>query len=95
MYRFIQDQSQHYPVQVICQTLGVNRSGFYDWRKPATTPPLTANDTLSAKAKNTQQVKDLFSFHRRRYGSRRLVSELKDRGITVSREFVRKILIDN
>ena len=95
MYRFIQDQSQHYPVQVLCQTLGVNRSGYYDWRKPTTTPPLTGSDALSVKANNTQQVKDLFGLHRRRYGSRRLVSEMKDRGLAVSRDFVRKVLADN
>ena len=84
MYRFIQDQSQTYPVQVLCHTLGVNRSGYYDWRKPTTTAPLTGPDALSAKANNTQQVKDLFGLHRRRYGSRRLVSELEDRGVKVS-----------
>lgn len=95
MYRFIQDHSQHYPVQVLCQTLGVNRSGYYDWRKPTSTPPLTGSDALSAKVNNTQQVKDLFGLHRRRYGSRRLVSEMKDRGVTVSRDFVRKVLIKN
>ena len=100
MYRFIHEQSQpnaarHYPVQVLCQTLGVTRSGYYDWRKPTSAPPLTGSNALSAKATNAQQVKDLFGLHRCRYGSRRLVSEMKDRGLTVSRYFVRKVLIDN
>ncbi|PRY39911.1 helix-turn-helix protein [Spirosoma oryzae] len=76
-------------MQVLCQTLSVNRSGYYDWRKPTNAPPLPGSDALSAKANNTQQVKDLFDLHRRRYGSRRLVSEMKDRGLTVSRDFVR------
>ncbi len=77
--------------QVLCQTLGVNRSGYYDWRKPTIIAPLTGPDALSAKANNTQQVKDLFCLHRRRYGSRRLVSKLKDRGVKVSRDFVRRV----
>lgn len=95
MYRFIQDQSQYYPVQVLCQTLGVNRSGYYDWRKPIAIAVAEEADNRHAKTDNAQQVKDLFSLHRRRYGSRRLVSELKDRGVKVSRDFVRKVLIAN
>lgn len=95
MYRFIQGQSQQYPVQVLCQTLGVNRSGYYDWRKPITRSPEKDTDNLRVKAENTQQVKDIFGLHRRRYGSRRLVSEMKNRGLTVSRDFVRKVLADN
>ncbi len=95
MYRFIQEQSQHFPVPALCQVLGVNRSGYYAWRKPITISPAKDVDNLRVKADNTQQIKDLFSLHRRRYGSRRLVSELKDRGLTVSRDFVRKVLADN
>lgn len=95
MYRFIQEQSQHFPVKVLCQTLGVNRSGYYEWLKPAQTRPMARGNTRPVKTDNTQQIKDLFGLHRRRYGSRRLVSEMKDRGVNVSRDFVRKVLIDN
>ena len=76
MYRFIQEQSRHYPVQVLCQTLGVNRSGFYDWVKPITKLPEKCDDSQRVKTDYTQQIKDLFSLHRRRYGSRRLVDEM-------------------
>ena len=41
MYRFIQAQSQAYPVQVLCQTLHVSRSGYYEWLKPALAPVST------------------------------------------------------
>lgn len=102
-YRFIQDQSQTYPVQLLCQTLGVGRSGYYEWRKPATTPTLTGRsrvrvETQPAQVKeahNSQQIKDLFSLHPRRYGTRRLVMAMKDRGVEVSRDFVRKVLVNN
>ena len=95
MYRFIQEQSRHYPVQVLCQTLGVNRSGFYDWVKPITKLPEKCDDSQRVKTDYTQQIKDLFSLHRRRYGSRRLVDEMKDRGVKVSRDFVGKVLAEN
>lgn len=96
MYRFIQAQSQVYPVQVLCQTLEVSRSGYYEWLKPVPAssggdPPSTGGE----KASSAQHIKDLFSLHRRRYGTRRLVGEMKDRGIDVSRDFVRKVLADN
>ena len=93
MYHFIQDQSQTYPVQILCQTLEVSRSGYYEWLKPITTPTLKGDDTQQPieveKASNTQHLKDLFSLHRR------LFLEMKDRGISVSRDFVRKLLVDN
>ncbi|MBN8826313.1 MULTISPECIES: IS3 family transposase [unclassified Spirosoma] len=95
MHRFIQSQSQNYPVQVLCQTLGVNRSGYYDWCKPTTITPAKEADNPSVKPDKAQQIKDIFGLHRRRYGSRRLVSEIKDRGINVSRDFVRKVLMEN
>lgn len=94
MYRFIQGQSQTYPVQVPCQTLEVSRSSYYEWLKPVTTPTPTGVDaqpTEVEKASNTQPIKDLFSLHRRRYGTRRLVEEMKERGIGVGRDFVRAI----
>ena len=98
MYRFIQEQGQTYPVQVLCQTLEVNRSGYYDWLKPATIPPAAGADapTVNAdQADKAQQIKSLFSLHRRRYGARRLVGEMKDRGISVSRDFIRKVLVNS
>lgn len=95
MYRFIQNQSQHYPVLVLCQTLGVNRSSYYEWLKPTPIPPAKDAGSLCVKVDNTQHIKDLFGLHRRRYGSRRLVREMKDRGVNVSRDFVRKVLVEN
>jgi putative transposase len=98
MYRFIQAQSQTYPVQVLCQTLHVSRSGYYEWLKPTPTPVATGINTpldQVEKPDNTQQIKDLFGVHRRRYGTRRLVDAMNDRGVKVSRDFVRKVLIEN
>ena len=98
MYRFIQEQSRTYPVQVLCHTLEVSRSGYYEWLKPA---PLSASveqdapATKGEKIDNQEQIKNIFALHRRRYGTRRLVDEMKDRGIGVSRDFVRKVLADN
>ena len=98
MYRFIQAQSQTYPVQLLCQTLHVSRSGYYEWLKPTPTHVAAGSNTPSdqvEKADNIQQIKDLFGVHRRRYGTRRLVDAMNDRGVKVSRDFVRKVLVKN
>ncbi|MBC7570038.1 MAG: IS3 family transposase [Spirosoma sp.] len=73
----------------------MSRSGYYKWLKPVSISGGDPRPTRREKASNTQQIKDLFSLHRRRYGTRRLVGEMKDRGIDVSRDFVRKVLADN
>lgn len=80
MYHFIQAQSQHYPVQVLCQTLQVSRSGYYQWLKPTSGAGSVGDNTPD----QTRQIKELFALHRRRYGTRRLVLAMKDRGISVS-----------
>ncbi len=103
MYRFIQEQSQpnaarSYPVQLLCQTLGVHRSGYYEWLKPASTSSAAVADAPAVEADkpdNAQQIKELFGVHRRRYGTRRLVVEMKGRGVRLSRDFVRKVLVAN
>lgn len=97
MYRFIQEQSQTYPVQLLCQILEVNRSGYYAWLNPPIRPTSQLNNQpdKGERQDSMQQIKDLFSLHRRRYGTRRLVDAMKDRGVKVSRDFVRKVLIEN
>ena len=53
-YRFIEDQSQTFPVQLLCETLQVSRSGYYEWLKPGTAPAPTRVDTQVKKARNCQ-----------------------------------------
>jgi putative transposase len=93
-YRFIQQQSPDYPVRTLCEIRQVSRSGYYQWLKPPQAPA-AATTPQPPKVVQTQLIKDLFTLHPRRYGTRRLVDELKDRGQKVSRNFVRKVLADN
>jgi len=49
---------------ILCQLLGVSRSGYYAWKeRPA------RQDQLAPK------VEEVFWFHSRRYGSRRIAAE--------------------
>ena len=81
VYAFIADQAAQYAVTVLCQTLGVSRSGYYAWRQRRAAPdPLTA------------QVTNAFWRHARRYGARRLTAELQAAGVAVGRRRVRRIM---
>ena len=70
----------------VCTTLGVSRSAYYAWR----------SDNVSARASRDGElaplIRSIFWQHRRRYGTRRIVSELADRGQRLSRRRVAKLL---
>lgn len=64
----------------------VARSAYYAYRSAKTY-------VLSAKkAAIAAQVTEVFTEHRRRYGSRRVTAELKARGVTVGRFQVRSVM---
>src|SRR5690348_17981230 len=67
-------------------TLGVSRSAYYAWR----------SDHVSARASRDDElaplIRSIFWLHRRRYGTRRIVSELADQGQRLSRRRVAKLL---
>ena len=69
--RFIDQQRVHYPVQLLCQALGVMLSRYYAWRKGAATGVITHVEPAWETA-----LIDVFDHHQRRYGTRRLRVEL-------------------
>lgn len=83
IYGLIEQLSVDYPVNRLCKVLGVSRSAYYDFRAQ---PPY---DQRSALAKELEQ---LFYQHKRRYGSRRLHSALRDLGYSVGRYRVRSLM---
>ena len=85
IYAFIRDHTEGvYPVSVVCQVLGVSRSAYYAYRQGLTYM------LSESKVLVSEQVKDVFNRHLRRYGSRRIVAELKDQGFKVGRHVVRQ-----
>lgn len=73
-------------VREVCDYLSIGRADFYKHRGLPAVKNLPAFDNL------TPRVIDIFWRHRRRYGTRRIVDELKDQGIPVSRRTVANIL---
>lgn len=86
---FVKVYAQKWPLQVVCQVLKLSRSAYYSW--------------LSGASSNRNQVenpvhtaiKETFQQHRRRYGVRRLVVELKEKGINIGPYQVRQVMHQN
>ena len=71
------------PVAQSCRVLGVSRSGFYEARRRASAP---------AMCKATVHVRAAFAASHQSYGSRRLVTALSNRGVSVGRFKVRRLM---
>lgn len=70
----------------LCRVLEVSRSGFYAWCERAPSKRAIEDSVLAA------QIQDVFDEHKARYGSIRIVRELKAEGVTVGRHRARKIM---
>lgn len=79
-------QGQSASVQEICDCFVIPRSSFYEHRSQK----VTSHDEHTSQL--TPKVMDIFWEHRRRYGTRRIIEELEDGGIVVSRRRVAKIM---
>lgn len=80
---------QKYSIQLLCEVLEVNRSCYYAWQKGHTYQITDKHKTME------KQVIDVFHQHKRRYGARRIVAELRNQGVELSRYKARKLLGGN
>jgi putative transposase len=85
-FEFIQAQKAHFPVEFLCEQLGVSRSGFYAWsRRPA-----------SARQEEDQKLAaEVAQAHRDSrgvYGSPRVHAQLRAQGRRVSRKRVARLM---
>lgn len=86
MYQFISEQRKDYPLQKLCNVLGATRSSYYDYRNGKTYTTSAVGQT------EMKQVSELFSLHRRRYGSRRMSKALQQKGMRIGRFKVRRLM---
>lgn len=71
VYRLISAEKARTPVSVICELLGVSRSGYYDW---ATRAP---SDRELTDAWLTERIKEIHAANRGVYGAPRVHAELR------------------
>lgn len=72
----------------LCTVLDVSRSAYYAWQSAPESSPLPGQKQLKSR------VCEIFAQHRRRYGARRIVAELRDTGETCSRTKARQIMVE-
>lgn len=87
VYRIISAERASFPVSVMCEVLGVSRSGFHGWERRA------PSDRALSDAWLTSRIEEIHEQARGVYGSRRVQAELRlGQGIQVSRRRVRRLM---
>lgn len=85
-FHFIDQHRGAYPVACLAQTLGVSRSGFYEWRER----PIS--ERSRRRAQLAEHVRETFAEHQGIYGSRKITEELVDRDVQVCRNTVAALM---
>lgn len=86
VYDFIGSQAPLYPVVLLCRVLDVGRSAYYAYRLGDSYQQQPGSKVLETA------IVDAFVAHRRRYGIRRLIPELRDLGVSAGHYKIRKVL---
>lgn len=85
-FEFIQAEKAHFPVELLCQHLGVSRSGFYAWSQRPESARQQADEQLATEVAQVHQDS------RGSYGSPRVHAEMRARGRKVSRKRVARLM---
>ncbi len=86
MYQFIYDQKESFSVRLMCKLLGVSKSSFYDCTNGKSYQPSEERLLLLAA------VKRIFYFHRKRYGSLRILEDMKEEGYDIGLYKIRSLM---
>ena len=85
-YGFIREQAGSYPVNLLCQMLGVQRSAYYDWR--GSPGKVIGTEELALR----RRMKALFVASRESLGSRTMMKNLRAEGFEIGRERTRTLM---
>ena len=88
-FEFIDAEKAHFPVDFMCQQLGVSRSGYYAWKERPESERDKADRDLA------EVVTRIHRDSRGTYGSPRVHAELRARGQRVSRKRVARLMNEN
>lgn len=85
-FELVDAEKAHYPIEILCDVLGVSRSGFYAWRKRKPSGRATTRARLAA------EIAAVHKKSKRRYGSPRIHRELRAKGVRVSRKTIESVM---
>jgi transposase InsO family protein len=82
----IRELAAEFPVDALCETLGVSTSGYYAWRSRKPSERARQDERLC------EQIGSIHAAHRGRYGAVRIREELRDAGVCCSRKRVARLM---
>ncbi len=85
-FEFIDAQKAHFPIEFMCEQLGVSRSGFYAWKQRPESARQQEDQQLA------EEVAKVHQESRGTYGSPRVHAEMRARGRKVSRKRVARLM---
>ena len=86
VFRFVEREKAHLPVQAMCRVLGVSPSGYYAWRSRGPSARSVADAALAS------QVRATHARGRGTYGAPRVHAELRAQGTRVGRKRVARLM---
>lgn len=89
IYAFIKAHQRQYPIQVLCEVLGVAPSGYYDWVQQ----PLSARALEDARL--LRLISASYTASKGVYGATRVFLDLRESGETCSKHRVARIMREN
>jgi putative transposase len=85
-FAFVHAEKAYFPIAALCRLLGISRQGYYAY---ATRPPSAR--TIADQQLGTQ-VQQVFEASEERYGSPRVLKELRGSGWTVSKRRIERTM---
>jgi hypothetical protein len=85
-YAVIRDNVADFPIRIMCEVLGVSRSGYYAWAQRAESARAGSDRILGAEIRTVQAASH------GRYGSPCVHAELRSRGRRVGRKLIARLM---
>jgi hypothetical protein len=86
IFRFIKEHREEFAVEKMCKVMKVSVSGYYYWLKYPVSSQTVKEQALLV------DINRVYNDSKRRYGSPRIASELREQGISVSRPRVARLM---
>lgn len=86
IFRFIHAEKAHHRTRAMCRMLGVSASGYYAWRSRPPSRRAIEDQRL------TERIRVFHTASRSSYGAPRIMLDLRDDGLAVSRKRVARLM---
>ena len=90
VYRFIESESAHFAVSVLCRVCRVSRSAYYAWLGRGDGP----DEATVEEAQLGNRIYDIWRRSRRRYGAPRVTAALWKQEVTVNEKRVARLMVE-